>query len=120
MEYYFDQPLRELKTQKCFQLLKLGIGLEPKLADFCIKRTDFNPQLIQLPPLFKAYGSEKLLDRHAKRLLWAVLNLNERVVFHSLSHYPCAWAQGVNPSPLFWCNKSSMGAVSLEGITYCE
>ena len=69
-ESFFDQPLRELKTQKCFQLLKLGIGLEPKLADFCIKRTDFNPQLIQLPPLFKAQRSQKLPDRHVKQFIF--------------------------------------------------
>ncbi len=43
MEYFFDQPLRELKTKKCFQLLKLGIGLEPKLADFQSKEPISTP-----------------------------------------------------------------------------
>jgi hypothetical protein len=28
-------------------------------------------------------------------------NFNERVVFHSLSHYPCTWAQGRTNSLLY-------------------
>ena len=50
----------------------------------------------------KMNRSQKPLKGNFKKLEWTVLNLNERVVIHSLSHYPCAWAQGVNPSPLIY------------------
>lgn len=43
---------------------------------------------------------EGIITRRAhKAISWALMNFNESVVIHSLSYYPYAWAQGVNPSP---------------------
>ena len=47
-------------------------------------------------------------------------NLNERVVIHSHSHYPCAWAQGRTALPIILVEISTMGALSHEEITYTE
>ena len=48
------------------------------------------------------------------------MNLNERVIIHSLSHYPCARAQGGTAFPIILVDISTMGAMSLEVITCLE
>ena len=43
MEYFFDQPLRELKIEKGLQLLNMGNGHEPKIAVFQSKEPILTP-----------------------------------------------------------------------------
>jgi hypothetical protein len=76
---FFDSELPTIIRNQFIKQRKLGIGLEPKSADFFIERTDFYPQLVQLTSVLEAQGSQKSLEIIEGFELWAVLDSNQKL-----------------------------------------